>query len=198
MKTQTSILFKILTFMVRPRRLFWLATHWCSFLPPPQHLGFVFQGLLLLIQPSVCIVPAADFRVLARMQLALRLTYAPAPPPCQFLTCSQLIKVSIFWDYNIISTFFFSFLSGSSLDRFLRSSVGARGLEMSGRINRATKEIQRWCKIASGGQPSEYWIPSPPRLFLMTFKCPNPRGEESKSHFYHKTRNQQSDYLLNT
>lgn len=105
MKTQTSILFEILTFMVRPRRLFWLTTRWWSFLPPLQHSGFVFQGLLLLIQSSVCSIPAADFRVLAGVQLALRLTYAPAQPPCQFLTCSQLIKASIFlrlyYSFNI-------------------------------------------------------------------------------------------------
>lgn len=43
-------------------------------------------------------------------------------------------------------------LSGCSLDRFGCSRVGAYGLEVLGRINRDTKELQRR-RVKLGGQP---------------------------------------------
>lgn len=61
----------------------------------------------------------------------------------------------------------------SCLDRFVGSRVKVCGLEMPGRMNRDTKEVQRH-RIESGGQPSEYWICL--CLFSKCFIHPNPKG----------------------
>lgn len=88
-----------------------------------------------------------------------------------------------------------SYMSRSSLDKFVHSKAGACRLEMLDRIQ--NNNIQRH-RIESEGRPSEYWIR--PCLYLMIFKCPGSKGggagRKQDYFFYHDTKNKVITILM--